>query len=223
MGYRGRRGKDIEPVSGRKIIIVIVVVTSALSFTLGYFVGKAGLKEKQQYAGDVAPKTEVLPHPPQAEEHPPKVEQSNEEVTSIPQEKEEKTSQSDTASVKTPLVEKEANRPVTIKEEMPVQDVIKYTIQAGAFKSLKEAEVSKLRLENKGYKAYVKKSVSAKSERLFKVRIGDFVNKEEAETIALKLRKDGVNAFVTPKDEPKDKVQRENKNLSSDKKKEKPR
>ncbi|MBT9536866.1 MAG: SPOR domain-containing protein, partial [Nitrospirae bacterium] len=81
------------------------------------------------------------------------------------------------------------------------QNDIKYTVQAGAFKNLKEAETLKHKLETKGYKAYIKKYAASKNPKLYKVRTGEFAAKEEAAALALKLKNEGLKAFVTLKNE----------------------
>ncbi len=150
----------------RKFIIAIIVVTSALSFSLGYFVGGAGDKGKQpEYQIIAAPKLEAIP---QVQEQ--------------------------------PAVQKEPAEP-KVETNNSYQDDIKYTVQAGAFKNLKEAEILKHKLETKGYKAYIKKYAKSKNPKLYKVRTGEFAAKEEAAALALKLKNEGLKAFVTLKNE----------------------
>jgi cell division septation protein DedD len=75
-----------------------------------------------------------------------------------------------------------------------------YTVQAGAFKNQKDAELVKVKLEEKGYNILIKKDKVSKGNVLFKVRVGEFERKTEAEVFALKLKKaDGLNAFATVK------------------------
>lgn len=75
-----------------------------------------------------------------------------------------------------------------------------YTVQAGAFKNDKEAEVLKTKLEKKGYNIYILKEKKPKKGVLYKVRVGDFETKREAEIFAVKLNKtEGLQSFAVKK------------------------
>jgi len=166
MKHSSFKAKRKAALPDRKFIIAIIAVTSALSFSLGYFVGGAGDKGKQpEYQIIAAPKLEAIP---QVQEQP--------------------------AAKKEPAEPK-------VETDNSHQDDIKYTVQAGAFKNLKEAEILKHKLEAKGYKAYIKKYAKSKNPKLYKVRTGEFAAKEEAAALALKLKNEGLNAFVTLKNE----------------------
>lgn len=166
MKHNSLNPKRKTALPDRKFIIAIIVVTSALSFSLGYFVGGAGDKGKQpEYQIIAAPKLEAIP---QVQEQ--------------------------------PAVQKEPAEP-KVETDNSHQDDIKYTVQAGAFKNLKEAEILKHKLEAKGYKAYIKKYAKSKNPKLYKVRTGEFAAKEEAAALALKLKNEGLKAFVTLKNE----------------------
>ncbi|MBI4689467.1 MAG: SPOR domain-containing protein [Nitrospirae bacterium] len=215
MKRRNFKGKHREPASGRKLIIGVVVLTSTLSFTLGYFVGKAGIKEKQ-------PEPQIIAgpsyHDPVPVSEVQTVQNSGQPIDDNPVRleksvKEEKHIEKDKL-VEVSLAKKEIDipgarerKPIT-KEDKPIQNEI-YTVQVGAFKNSKDAAVLKRKLENKGYKVYIKKSEETKDIRLFKVRTGEFVNKEKAEVVALKIKKtEKLNAFVTSKDEKVDEEQK---------------
>ncbi len=99
-----------------------------------------------------------------------------------------------------PAVQKEPAEP-KVETDNSHQNDIRYTVQAGAFKNLKEAETLKHKLETKGYKAYIKKYAKSKNPKLYKVRTGEFTTKEEAAALALKLKNEGLKAFVTLKNE----------------------
>ncbi len=160
MKHNSLKAKLKTALPDRKFIIAIIAVTSALSFSLGYFVGGAGDKGKQPEYQIIAAPQKPLPAQPAVQKEPaePKVETDNSH-----------------------------------------QDYIKYTVQAGAFKNLKEAEILKHKLEAKGYKAYIKKYAKSKNPKLYKVRTGEFAAKEEAAALALKLKNEGLKAFVTLK------------------------
>lgn len=210
MKYGSGKGRHKESASGRKIIIAIVVVTSALSFTLGYFVGRTVIMENpaqpQLIAMPSQQETVSVPQiqPVQSSGQP--LQNSEQEVAASPQPQiKEGKLPSDKGKgqpIQTTAV-KAAAKPVIkedrTREEKPVQNETVYTVQAGAFKNSKDAVNLKLKLENKGYKVYIKKSVEAKNLKLYKIRTGEFAEKEKAETLALKLKKEGLNAFVTTK------------------------
>ena len=229
MRHSSLRVKQKITLPGRKFIIAIVIVTSALSFSLGYFVGGAGenVNQPQYQIQAPPPKAETAP---QVQEHPSLVDApdnapqiaSSSGGTAQPQIEEEKAPPEKPLSVK-PAAKKEPAAP-KIKEDVAHQSDTEYTVQAGAFKSLKEAETLKRKLETKGYKAYIKKYAKAKNPKLYKVRTGEFTVKEEAAALALKLKNEGLKAFVTLKNDPPNPPQAEeangNKNPSRSVKKE---
>lgn len=198
--------------------MAIVVITSALSFTLGYFVGKSVLKENYAQLPGIESQRQAIAIPPRQETAPPP--QSRPAVNSPqPPVANEQTPQDKTMSLKTVAVKEENNPAVpplvkvgdsTLREvegglsaknrQKSPQNETVYTVQAGAFKNPKDALSLKHKLENKGYKAYIKKSAEEKNVKLFKVRTGEFTDRGKAEDFALKLNKsEGLKAFVTAK------------------------
>ncbi|OGW31598.1 MAG: hypothetical protein A3J81_04325 [Nitrospirae bacterium RIFOXYB2_FULL_43_5] len=207
MRYGSLKAKRKTVSPDRKFIIAIIAVTSALSFSLGYFVGGAGDKGKQpEYQIIAAPNLAAVP---QAQEQaaPLNGSQNANPVRDL--------SLSDTDASKPQIAEEKPppkplpvqpaiqKEPAELKVEAdnPHQNDIKYVVQAGAFKSLKEAEALKRKLEAKGYKAYIKKYAKSKNPKLYKVRTGEFSAREEAAALALKLKNEGLKAFVTLKNE----------------------
>ena len=76
----------------------------------------------------------------------------------------------------------------------------KYTVQAGAFKHVSEADSLKGKLDKKGYKTYVIQSKTKRYQKLYKVMIGEFVTRKEADVLSAKIRKsEGLKTFVTIK------------------------
>ncbi|MBI3378468.1 MAG: SPOR domain-containing protein [Nitrospirae bacterium] len=204
MRHSGLKVKQKTALPDRKFIIAIIAVTSALSFSLGYFVGGAGEKGKQpEYQIIAAPKLEAIP---QVQEQP--AQGNAPQITaasggaSQPQIKAEKAPPKQALSPLPvqPVVQKEPAEP-KVEADNSHQYDIKYTVQAGAFKNLKEAEALKHKLEAKGYKAYIKKYAKSKNPKLYKVRTGEFAAREEAAALALKLKNEGLKAFVTLKNE----------------------
>ena len=182
------KGTQREALQGKKIIIAIVVVTSAISFTLGYFVGKAVMKGQEPQPQTIAMSEQHEETMPEVEEHP---------AANMPKSP-------------SPALTK-GRQGVSIEKKEESSDD-RYTVQAGAFKNLKDAENLKHKLEKKGYKVYIKKTAIAKNARLYKIRTGEFINRKDAETLALKLKnEEGLKAFVTPKNEA---AQEKDKNLS---------
>ena len=208
MRHSSLKAKRKTALPDRKFIIAIIIVTSALSFSLGYFVGGAGDKGKQpEYQIIAAPKLEAVPQV-QEQTAPLNESQNANPVRDLslsgadaskPQIAEEKASPQKPLPVQ-PVVQKEPVEPKAETDNSHQND-IKYTVQAGAFKNLKEAETLKHKLETKGYKAYIKKYAASKNPKLYKVRTGEFTTKEEAAALALKLKNEGLKAFVTLKNE----------------------
>ena len=214
MKYSTGKGRHKESTSGsgRKIIMAIVVVTSALSFTLGYFVGKSVLKENDSQLPEIGAQQQAVAIPLQQETAPTPQSQPV-QISVQPPVANEQMPQDKTMPLKAVAV-KEENHPAApplVKEsegglsaknsQKPPQNETVYTVQAGAFKNPKDALSLKHRLEKKGYKAYIKKSVEEKNVKLFKVRTGEFTDREKAEDFALKLKKsEGLKAaFVIAK------------------------
>lgn len=208
MKHNGFKPKRKKAPTDRRFIIAIIVITSALSFSLGYFVGGAGEKVKQPQHEiiavtkfETAQQAQELPaaaKEPQTENTVKDLSLSGADV-SKPQIAEEKAPSQQSIPPQ-PAALKGTIEP-KIETDTSNQSDIEYTVQAGAFKSLKEAETLKHKLEAKGYKAYIKKYVKSKNPKLYKVRTGEFASKEEAAAFALKLKNEGLKAFVTPKNE----------------------
>lgn len=197
MKHSSLKAKRKTALPDRKFMIAIIAVTSALSFSLGYFVGGAGDKGKQpEYQIIAAPKLEAIP---QVQEQPASGNAPQIASAFQPQIEEEKAPPQKPLPVQPPA-QKEPAEP-KVETDNFHQDDIKYAVQAGAFKNLKEAETLKHKLETKGYKAYIKKYAKSKNPKLYKVRTGEFTAKEEAAALALKLKNEGLKAFVTLKDE----------------------
>ena len=78
-----------------------------------------------------------------------------------------------------------------------------YTIQAGAFRNLKNAHIRKDRLIEKGYNARIQKEVKGKP--FYSVCVGSFKTKGEAEGEALKLAEmEGIKTYLkNPMDKPR--------------------
>ena len=174
-------------VIGRSLIVAVILFTSSISFIIGYFVGKSTLKEN--------PKIRSL------QENPKDLSALPLEVTSQQKDQPEDIVPSEVESVQktTEKTNKEAIMNPQLPQKLPK---IVYTVQVGAFKDTPDAESLKVKLDKKGFKAYVIVSKSKKDERLYRVWVGEFATRKEAEILALKIKKtEGLQAFVTFKKE----------------------
>ncbi len=193
------RGKNRELLGGRNVLFAIIVLASSLSFTLGYFVGKAVMKGDTPQAQITQELTEEETASGISEETISSGEKTDDselqpqtQEDALPGLKEKAFSPAQSPGIK---VER-APAKSALKENKPAQDEVIYTIQAGAFKSHSNAFALRRQLESKGYKVYIKKIMEAKSTRPFKVRIGEFKDRGKAEAVALKLKREGSDAFV---------------------------
>lgn len=210
-----------QRVWGKEILIVIVVICSALSFSLGYFVG-LGQGDKNPLTGPPAADPAPVTQAPAA----PQPEKSENPSTGGPQEpnapaektspsvaaKQQETVSRDEPAAAAPLKAPEQktaplkkDTPASVSKDTPAADpgqTAVYTVQLGAIKNPVEARRLKERLAKKGFKATIVVAKNQKNEKIYKVRTGEFAERREAEVLALRLKKnEGLNAFVTPKNE----------------------
>jgi len=204
---------------GKEFIIVVVVVFSALSFTLGYFVGKSGTDGKTgniSHAQDTVPLPQrqepAAPPQPQdtllAENSPLNEEKAKENVQ--PQQKENavsvETKESEPAKSLQPVKEKPrpqaepkqkskedqqkpAAKKSSVSKESKKPDGPVYTVQIGAFKSSDEAEAFRKKHAKNKLHTYITTDTNKKKEKVYKVRTGEFKDRKSAEVLALKLSK----------------------------------
>ncbi len=121
-------------IIGKGLIISAILVTSSLSFTLGYFVGKSTIKE----APEIKPveRESLLSQPVEALPQ----QQSETKADAPPVEPVSKTEAVE--------VKKEPKTGESQKLEKPPKII--YTVQVGAFKDASEADALKARLDKKG-------------------------------------------------------------------------
>lgn len=208
---------------GKEVIIVTVVIFSALSFTLGFFVGKSTVNKSP------APAAQITEIPPSLQKQEPLSEQpvAHEETsqhTLSATEQSQKNTQAeqqnsdvlirgkDIKSVKEiskkPLNEQAmqdkesgSSHEPSAKSKITKKTII-YTVQLGAFKNVSEAENFRNEYDKKGYRTYTVISENKKREKIYKIRTGEFNEKKDAEIFSLKLKKtEGVNSFVAFKSE----------------------
>ncbi len=186
-------------VLGKEFIIVLVIIFSGLSFTLGYFVGKSGTPKPEPALQAVESpgqfqKQELPPAPPALLSAP-----TTEQAQAILPPMKEPASPAASVTEK-PAVEKSAQKVAPAAVSEGIRSI--YTVQIGAFKNIAEAKQLKAKFDKKGYKSFIFASTNKKAEKIFKVKTGEFKEKKEAEVLALKLRKtEGLQTYVTMKTE----------------------
>lgn len=170
---------------GRGLILIAILITSSLSFMLGYFVGKITTKENpaikqlQESMRDNTIQTLEA--------------QSQQQVQS------QTSDPSPGSELQTTESPKEASQE---SQQAQKQTKIIYTVQVGAFKDSSDADALAERLENKGYKTYTSLSESKKEGGLYRVWIGKFSTREEAKIQSMKIKRaEGLQAFITVKKE----------------------
>ncbi|MBI5187764.1 MAG: SPOR domain-containing protein [Nitrospirae bacterium] len=156
---------------GRGVFITAILTTSALSFTLGYFVGKIARPQPQPVENSITATRQA----------------STEQKDVAPTLQPEQTQ-------KTP----ETQQTQETQKTRETPKTKKYTVQVSAFQNASDAERLKKKLDKKGYKTYITTSETKKHEKLYKVRTGEFKSRKEAEILSIKIRKtEGLQAFVT--------------------------
>ncbi len=189
---------------GREFIIVLVIVFSGLSFTLGYYVGKSGAPHAEPLLQPVAlsaqTQKEELQTPPSPAAgqpaDPASIKEQGAQINSAMQQPpEQKGSVSQPAA---PASDKSAPS----SEPSAEGGSTTYTVQIGAFRNITDAKNLKTRFDKKGYKSFISESANSKSQKIFKVKTGEFREKKEAEVVALRLKKtEGLQTYVTTKTE----------------------
>lgn len=204
-----------QRVWGKEILIVIVVICSALSFSLGYFVG-LGQGDKNPLTGppaaDPAPVTQAEKSENPSTGGPQEPNAPTEKTSPAVAAKQQETVSGDAPAAAAPLKAPEQktaplkkDTPASVSKDTPAaapEQTAVYTVQLGAIKNPVEARRLKERLAKKGFKATIVVAKNQKNEKIYKVRTGEFTERREAEVLALRLKKnEGLNAFVTPKNE----------------------
>lgn len=204
---------------GKEFIIVVVIIFSGVSFTLGYYVGKSGMQQSGIALKAVEPpvhiqKQELLPvspspaAAPSADQTPAAVPLQQD---TLPPTKEplSPVAQSTDKSARRQSAETQAEKPATEKSAAKVEPAAAmeskntvYTVQIGAFRNSAEAKQLKAKFDKKGYASYISSVRHPQDQKIFKVKTGEFREKKEAELLALKLKKaEGLQTYVTLKTE----------------------
>jgi cell division protein FtsN len=86
-----------------------------------------------------------------------------------------------------------ASRPQAAVSMIPAADIT-YTVQVGAFRQRREAEVKQEALKAKGYSCVVEAPQPAN--QLYLVKVGKFNTRADAKAMQLRLQKDGFSSFI---------------------------
>jgi cell division septation protein DedD len=213
---------------GKEFIIVLVIVFSGMSFTLGYFVGKntAGTAANslqaaegimQQNRPDLPSALPARAQPQPTETAPAVVPSQGISPESAPATVTSKQANDENAGT---APQEQLQAVVQQKHTPPVASGIEntaaktapesrsdeknrlYAVQIGAFKSSEEAKQLKTRFEKKGYTSFVSVVKDKKGNKIYKVKTGEFSDKKDADVLALKLKKtEGLHTYVTTKSE----------------------
>ncbi len=185
---------------GKWVIILSIILTSSLGFLLGYFVGKSSQMDSKGILEVVLPREDNS-----------KKNLYSSEIQITQQEKPEVIAEKPVETI--PQIQDTTNASKTqMEQEIPkitntqknnvktpeAQKIRGYSVQVGAFKNSREAEILKEKLINKGYKVFIAQGKTKKQEVIYKVKVGEFNTRKEAEILSTKIRKiEGLNSFVT--------------------------
>lgn len=177
---------------GKWVIILSVILTSSLSFILGFFVGKSYSPSLQNQISAISQQESNAPKNRETEKTEPFVQQ---------QQTQEFRKTGELPKPQEPQQAQQTKETKETKEAAKTQEnskTRKYTVQAGAFKNAADADSLKTKLEKKGYKASVISSKTKKHETIHKVMIGEFPSRKDAELLSIKIKKaEGLRTFVT--------------------------
>ncbi|OGW32861.1 MAG: hypothetical protein A2X59_03775 [Nitrospirae bacterium GWC2_42_7] len=207
------RDKTSLFLAGKELLIILVVIFSALSFTFGYFVGKFGKEEPTENDFQSSTPSPQLPEPQEipsttnTSEQEVSIEDTSQSLQDIKPDQpqtvpvpEETSKETQKQAVKKNLkvdTKADASSPLDIK---PQKNETLYTVQLNALRNSVEAEKFMAKYEKKGYKTYIVVSTDKKRNNIYKIRTGEFKNKQDADILSLKIRKaEGLSTFVTMK------------------------
>lgn len=181
------------------VILIAIIVVTSLSFILGYYVGKQTRPsaEKQSSLNPFEQITETGDQEVSKQNQ--GLEQDtllNEKSNQINKALNTKNAEKSTRNIEPQKPDKPKN---TLAYRAPIKKR-KYTVQAGAFRSVHDANALKEKLAKKGYTAYIIQAETKKHEILYKVMIGEFTTRKEADLLSVKIKKsEGLKTFVTIK------------------------
>jgi cell division protein FtsN len=205
---------------GKGVIILSLVITSSLSFILGFFVGKGMRSPGIGQASVVTPlintgqekrgtemkevpsqqtvRTSETQKAPETPEIPKKENPQESPEIKKPQQSRETEHNGESRQVKEDEKTSKAKESKNSRETRDPEAKVKYMVQIGAFKNASDADSLKSKFSKKGYKSFIIVSKRERDEKLYKVLIGEFRNKKEADLLSVKIRKtEGLKAFIT--------------------------
>lgn len=204
---------------GKGIIILSLVITSSLSFVLGFLVGKSynpvlenqisSLSLQERTTSDSVPLANSKPHELQSDKEAqtagpdtptpqsPPVQNSDvkngleakKAIAAPGAPSQQSASTQSHESSNSGITHNKAREINAVKNDKGVAKARKYTVQAGAFKSEADADTLSEKLQKKGYKTSVFPFRTKKHEKLFKVMVGEFSSRKEAELLSVRLKK----------------------------------
>jgi cell division protein FtsN len=218
-------GKSSVFYIGKGIIISSLVITSLLSFVLGFFVGKSmrspgtgqaslvtPLADKEEEKRGTEMKEVLVQQPRQTPAvqtaEPQKtpatlgilVEKNPREDPGIKKVQHPRETEHDEESrqlVEYEKLSKDGESKNSHATHEPAKII--YTVQIGAFRNASDADALKLKFVKKGYKSFIMAS-KRKDKILYKVMIGEFFRRKDAELLSVKIKKkEGLRTFVTLK------------------------
>lgn len=188
-------------IIGKEFVIVVVVVFSAASFTLGYLVGKS----VQKGSGLVVLKTaeHITAKQDKGRSEPGLPESNDSSADMYPSGNQRTAAFSRLGSEASNVIENSSvNNASPASKNKEMRDNILYTIQLGAFRNSDDADNFRLKYSNKGYSTYISMVNDSAGETIYKVRMGSFKTREHADLFSVKFKKnEGVSAFVAFKTE----------------------
>lgn len=204
---------------GKGIIILSLVITSSLSFVLGFLVGKSynpvlenqisslSLQERNTAGGvplanskpqerhlDKEAQTAV-PETATSQSHPVQNsdvknrQEAKKTIAALGNPSQQSASTQSHESSKSGITHSKAREINEVSNDKGIAKARKYTVQAGAFKSEADADALSEKLQKKGYKISVFPFRTKKHEKLFKVMVGEFSSRKEAELLSVRLKK----------------------------------
>ena len=226
----GGNMKERGPIqrAGKEFVIVIVIVFSSLSFTLGFFVGKKSgrnnaegtlqsvalpeasdqtrqnptAQEIPPAAVEVSPSRDIPQGQPtgQDDQIPPPAEP----VAAVNAVMDGKARQVPEAAAKGPAegTKKEKTALPETRRTDPAKGGAEFSVQLGALKNSAEAKRLKNKYSGEGYSTYITVVSGKNKEKIYKVKAGKFRDRKDAELLSVKLKKNGaIHAFVTSRNE----------------------
>lgn len=203
-----KSGWFLRPSTGtllnKPLLILFVVIISSSSFLLGYMAGKsnvesAGKEIIAMRSDDSSSEAATIEFSGEEGEDAPPVTpadaQNYDRNEELPRNKKMTGNQDD--PVKIERISESPQRIFAETRKGPGEG--EYTVQTGAFKTMKDASALKSSLHKKGYNSYIV-TTRAGGISLYKVRVGSFDIKSDAEKIVLSLKqKESIDAFVVKK------------------------